>query len=116
MPYRYSFTGLLYQRSRSTHRRKFKILAGAALIIGFVMLPTTLWLATGPCLVNYMVLEKELALFERIKIELLKKFAGKFALIHGEEFVGAFDNPDNAYNEGVTRFGREPFLVKKITT
>ncbi len=61
------------------------------------------------------LLEQELAHFERIKADLLKNHAGKFALIKGEEFIGAFDSADNAYKEGVTRFGREPFLVKRIS-
>lgn len=65
--------------------------------------------------VSQMPLEKELAVYEKMKPELLKNHAGKFALIKGEEFLGAFDTPDNAYAEGVKRFGREAFLVKKIT-
>jgi hypothetical protein len=62
-----------------------------------------------------MSLEKELALFAKMKPELLKNYSGKFALIHGESFIGAFDSAENAYAEGVKRFGRESFLVKKIS-
>ena len=36
-------------------------------------------------------------------------------MIHGEEFVGAFDSAENAYSAGVARFGQETFLVKKVT-
>lgn len=61
-----------------------------------------------------MPLDTELATFERLKPELLMNHAGKFALIKGEEFVGAFDTPDNAYAEGVQRYGRDSFLVRKI--
>jgi len=61
-----------------------------------------------------MALERELATFERLKAELVKTHVGKFALIKGEEFLGSFDNPSNAYQEGVTRFGRDSFLVKRI--
>jgi len=61
-----------------------------------------------------MPLEKELALFERMKPELLKSYTGKFVLIHGENFIGAFDSAENAYGEGVSRFGREAFLVKRV--
>jgi hypothetical protein len=63
-----------------------------------------------------MPLEKELALYEKMKAELLKACDGKFVLIHGEEFCGAFDNAENAYGEGVKRFGQEPFLIKKVAT
>ena len=62
-----------------------------------------------------MPLEKELALFESKKAELLQTHAGKFALIHEDQFVGAFDTPENAYEAGVEKFGKSPFLVKKIT-
>jgi hypothetical protein len=61
-----------------------------------------------------MPLEKELAFFENMKPELLKNHEGKFALIKGEDFLGAFDTPENAYEEGIKRFGRELFLVKRI--
>ena len=62
-----------------------------------------------------MALERELKHFEAIKADLLKNHAGKFALIKGEEFLGAFDSPDNAFKAGVDRFGKEIFLIKKIS-
>jgi hypothetical protein len=62
-----------------------------------------------------MPLEKELAFFESKKDELFKVHPGKFALIHGEEFLGAFDTPENAYGAGVEKFGNGPFLVKRIS-
>jgi hypothetical protein len=62
-----------------------------------------------------MPLEIELGVFTRMKPELLASYQGKFVLIHGEEFVGAFDTAENAYAAGVGRFGQEPFLVKKVT-
>ncbi len=62
-----------------------------------------------------MPLEKELALFDKLKPELLQNHEGKFVLIHGDEFLGAFDTAENAYADGVKRFGRASFLVKKVT-
>jgi hypothetical protein len=62
-----------------------------------------------------MALEKEIALYEKMKPELLKNHMGKFALIHGEEYIGSYDSAVNAYGEGVKRFGREPFLVRKVS-
>jgi len=61
-----------------------------------------------------MPLEIELEAFARLKDQLLVSHPGKFALIHGAEFLGAFDTTENAYNEGISKFGREPFLVKRI--
>ena len=62
-----------------------------------------------------MALEKELATFELLKVQLLANHSGKFALIKDDAFIDAFDTPDNAYAEGIKRFGREPFLVKRVT-
>jgi hypothetical protein len=62
-----------------------------------------------------MPLEKEIAFFESKKEELLKTHAGKYALIHGEDFIDAFDTPENAYDAGVAKFGQSAFLVKKIS-
>ncbi|PYJ84120.1 MAG: hypothetical protein DME22_13955 [Verrucomicrobia bacterium] len=62
-----------------------------------------------------MALEQELKYFEEIKAELLKNHKDKFALIKGDKFLGAFDTPDNAYREGVKQFGKEIFLIKRIS-
>jgi hypothetical protein len=59
-------------------------------------------------------LEEEIQYYNKIKTELLKNHAGKFALIHGSDFIGAFDNAQNAYDRGVELFGSKPFLIKLI--
>jgi hypothetical protein len=61
-----------------------------------------------------MSLEKELATYEKMKADLLKAYEGKFALIHGEDFLGAYDTAENAYAEGVKKFGQASFLVKQV--
>jgi hypothetical protein len=62
-----------------------------------------------------MALEQELATFESMKAELIKNHDGKFALIKGTEFFGSFDTPTNAYQEGINQFGKDLFLVKRIS-
>ncbi|HXE30713.1 MAG TPA: hypothetical protein VN515_02805 [Terriglobales bacterium] len=62
-----------------------------------------------------MALDTELATFERMKTALLENHTGKFALIRGQEFIGAFDSAENAYKEGIRRFGRSEFLVRLIS-
>lgn len=62
-----------------------------------------------------MALDAELKYFESIKADLLKNHSGKFALIKGDKFISAFDNADNAYSEGIKLFGKEIFLVKRIS-
>jgi hypothetical protein len=63
-----------------------------------------------------MALETELETFNRMKEDLLKNHAGKFSLIYKDDFIGAFDTAENAYDAGVEKFGREPFLVKRISS
>lgn len=63
----------------------------------------------------FMALEKELAKYDSLKSELRKTYMGKFVLFHGDDFCGAFDTTENAYAEGVKRFGRDPFLIRKVT-
>lgn len=61
-----------------------------------------------------MVLERELQYFERHKEELLSRYEGQFVLIEGENLVGNYASLKEAYEAGVTRFGRGPFLVKQV--
>ena len=60
------------------------------------------------------VLKEELAFFDEKKQELLRTRPGQFALIKGREVVGVFPTSEQAYTEGVGRFGREAFLIKRI--
>lgn len=61
-----------------------------------------------------MDLEKELQYFETIKSELLKHHLDQFALIKDEVLLGTFTKMEEAYEEGVNRYGNEPFLIKRI--
>jgi len=60
------------------------------------------------------VLEKEIRFFNKIKGDLLKTYKGKIALIKNEQLVNTFTTFEEAYREGVKRFGKEPFLIKPI--
>ncbi len=62
-----------------------------------------------------MALEKELALYERIKSDLLLHHEGKFVLIIGEEQLGIFDKSDDAYKMGIALRGNVPMLIKQIS-
>jgi hypothetical protein len=62
-----------------------------------------------------MALEQELATFEQLKAELLTSHFGRFAVIRGEDFIGAFVNPAEAYRQGFLRSSGRPFLVKRIS-
>lgn len=59
-------------------------------------------------------LQEERAFFDANLDLLLKEHRGKFALIKGSELIGTFDTDENAYIEGVARFGNVPFLIRRI--
>jgi len=60
------------------------------------------------------VLEKEIRFFNQIKPELIKVHKGKVALIKNEQLLGTFTTLEEAYKEGIRRFGKEPFLIKFV--
>ena len=60
------------------------------------------------------MLEIELKYFEINRTGWLKDHYGKFVLIKGEKFLGAFDNQKDALAEGARRFGMQSFLIKKL--
>lgn len=60
------------------------------------------------------VLKEELAYFDEKKEEFLRTHPGQFALIKDRTLVGVFPTSEHAYTEGVSRFGREAFLIKRI--
>lgn len=62
-----------------------------------------------------MQLEKEIAVFEKLKPQLLEHHLGKFALIIGESVVGVYDSPQTAYVAGLAAHGNVPMLIKIIT-
>lgn len=60
------------------------------------------------------ILERELRVYEARRAEFLQHHAGKFVLIKGEEFVGAYDTQEAAYSAGVQRFGNEPMFIRLV--
>ena len=42
------------------------------------------------------------------------RHAGKWAVVHGGKLVGAFDTLDAAATEAARRFGRGPYLIRKV--
>lgn len=59
------------------------------------------------------LLEVETAFFERERKRFLKSHKNEFLLIHGEELVGSFPDRETAVGEGVAKFGKGPFLVRR---
>ncbi len=61
-----------------------------------------------------MPLEAELSYFDKHRAEWLRLYPGKFVVIKGEDFAGAYDTNEAAYDAGVARFGTQSFLVKQV--
>lgn len=60
------------------------------------------------------MLEQELKFFEEHRHEFLAANPGQFALIKGRELIGAFSTLQEAYNQGLERFGNIPILIRQI--
>ena len=61
-----------------------------------------------------MVLDEELAYFNKQRNEWLHYYKGQIALVKGEELLGTFTTISEAFDAGVQRFGTQPFLIKEI--
>ena len=57
---------------------------------------------------------RELAAYQKEEKCLVRDHLGKIALVHGDEVLGAFDTADEAYLEGVSRFGDVRLMLKEI--
>ncbi|HVC22708.1 MAG TPA: hypothetical protein VNH82_04700 [Candidatus Dormibacteraeota bacterium] len=60
--------------------------------------------------------ERELALYETKRQELIVSHLGQYVVIHGDTVLGVYPNFADAYGSGVAEFGQEPFLVRQIST
>jgi hypothetical protein len=61
-----------------------------------------------------IMLQTELDAFERLRMTLVDRAPGKYALVKGPDLVDTFSSELEAIREGYRRFGNEPFLVKHI--
>lgn len=58
--------------------------------------------------------EQEIAYYNQHRQDFLSRYEWKYLLIRGSEFVGAFDDPQDAYQAGLRKFGNVPFLIKQV--
>ena len=59
------------------------------------------------------LLAVETAYYEEHARDLLLTYPSRFLLIHGDKLVGAYGSHSEAVAEGVRRYGRGPFLVRR---
>jgi len=62
-----------------------------------------------------MQLQEEVEFFDLKRKEWLEKHRDKYVLIKGKELIDAFVSFEDAYKEGVRRYGNQPFFIKKVT-
>lgn len=60
------------------------------------------------------MLEQERACYDEHLADWLTRYPGRFVLIKGREFCGAFDTLEEALAEGARRFGLASFLARRI--
>lgn len=59
-------------------------------------------------------LTAEIAAYERMQKELEIDHPGKWVVFHNEENVGIYESFEEAADSAVRRFGRGPYLIRKI--
>ena len=59
-------------------------------------------------------LDVEIAAYELIQEELESKHHLEWAVIHGEELIGIYEDFQVAADQAVRRFGRGPYLIRQI--
>ena len=59
-------------------------------------------------------LKKEIAAYERIRDDLELEYFGKWIVVHDEELAGIYDSFEAAADNAVQRFGRGPYLIKRV--
>ncbi len=59
-------------------------------------------------------LKKEIAAYERIRDDLELEHFGKWIVVHDEELAGIYDSFEAAADNAVQRFGRGPYLIKRV--
>ena len=61
------------------------------------------------------MLDEEVKYYESQREKLLATDRDKFVLIKGTNIIGIYESDANAYAEGLSKIGNEPFLIKQIT-
>ena len=59
-------------------------------------------------------LSKEIAAYDRLRNELETDHAGEWVVLHGEHVIGTYDDFQDAATDAVRRFGRGPYLIRRV--
>ena len=59
-------------------------------------------------------LKKEIAAYELMRDDLELENFGKWVVVHDEKLTGIYDSFEVAADNAVQRFGRGPYLIKRV--
>ena len=59
-------------------------------------------------------LSKQIAAYEEMRDYLETDHFGEWVVFHDEELVGFYDSFEDAANDAVRRFGRGPYLIRRV--
>lgn len=59
-------------------------------------------------------LKKEIAAYETMRSDLEMEQLGKWVVVHDEKLVDTYETFEAAAEDAVQRFGRGPYLIRKI--
>src|SRR5689334_19262754 len=93
---------------------RFRAVAG---VLGYRLMARGLhllrWRAVGAVMPsNGNGLREELAYFEANRAKWLGRYEGQYTVIKGDQVAGFFPTLEEAYEEGLVRFGHVPMLVR----
>ena len=60
------------------------------------------------------VLDREIAAYNAMRDELERDHLYDWVVFHDEEFIGAYEDFQDAAAEAVRRFGRGPYLIRQV--
>lgn len=59
-------------------------------------------------------LKTEIAAYERMRDDLELEHFGKWVVVHDEKLVGTYETFEKAAEIAVERFGRGPYLIRRV--
>ncbi len=57
---------------------------------------------------------KDISAYEAMQNELEVRHFGKWVVLHDEKLIGAYDTFEAAAEDAVKRFGRGPYLIRRV--
>ena len=59
-------------------------------------------------------LDENIAVYDAMREQLEQDYHGKWVVFHDREFVGSYDEFEDAGYEAMRRFGRGPYLIRQV--